>query len=295
MAVPNSSRCLNLDRRSLLNLIDGDSPVDGHPGDDAPPTQGWTQRGEGDVLGSTQERQGISSIEHADGSSNNGGGRGNVAQTIAAEGAIHGTTNASENAGVCMGMGVDVSRAESGPNRPVLADDMRITTAILGSSERPNEAGASGGSGAQGATAGRQSDEETEDADVDVLAVEGRAQKRYKRSEKIDVEDPTTWTKGQLRCALSACGMPSVCRIKAAGRDGQQQLARLVAQFWGSPRKKLLSQQAAVGMAGEGFDPGPLSATWNAADGRNSGGSSSGLTNLDLQGLRAGGERKMGM
>lgn len=82
--------------------------------------------------------------------------------------------------------------------------------------------------------------------------------KRYhKRSEKIDIEDPSTWTKGQLRSALSACGTPNVCRIRAIGRDGQQELARIVFQFWESPNKKLLSQQAAMSVAREGIDSGP--------------------------------------
>lgn len=92
------------------------------------------------------------------------------------------------------------------------------------------------------------------------LGVKPHPPKR-KRSEKIDIEAPSTWTKGQLRCALSACGVSNVKGIKAPGRDGQQHLARLVAQFWGTPRKKLFAQKAAVSFVGESFDPGP--AAWN--------------------------------
>lgn len=105
--------------------------------------------------------------------------------------------------------------------------------------------------------------------------------KRYKKSEKIDIEDPTTWTKGQLRCALSACGMPNVKGIKAPGREGQQQLARLVAQFWAFPNRKLFAQKAAVNFVGEGFDPSPLSSapvSWGSpgAEARGAGGGGGG-------------------
>lgn len=90
---------------------------------------------------------------------------------------------------------------------------------------------------------------ETSTVTLDMFGLDNLPPRRYKRSEKIDVEDPFTWSKGQLRCALYACGVPNVKNIKAPGREGQQHLARLVFGLWGSPKKKLLSQQAAIGMA----------------------------------------------
>lgn len=83
---------------------------------------------------------------------------------------------------------------------------------------------------------------------LDMLGLESLPPRRYKRSEKIDVEDPFTWSKGQLRCALYACGVPNVKNIKAPGREGQQHLARLVFGLWGSPKRKVMSQKAAIGM-----------------------------------------------
>lgn len=284
----------------LLPFPDGESRADEYRGDVVTQPQSWVQRLQGDLSDAAQPRSGVSGVGH-DGNtgSDNGdaGGHGNASQANAGGEGANGTKTmgAPSNAGA--GVDINDGRVNDGPGRPAEEDASQVQGTEAGSTERPNVGIASvDGLTQVGTSSLRQSDEETEEADVDVLAVEGRAQKRYKRSEKIDVEDPNTWTKGQLRCALSACGMPSVCRIKAAGRDGQQQLARLVSQFWGSPRKKLLSQQAAVGMAGEGFDPGPLAAAWSAAaaglEARSgSTGGGTGLTGVELPEQRPSGER----
>lgn len=258
------------------------------------------QRLQGDIVGPVQQRPSVPCDDPGSGSSQSGGGRAsNVAEAKSGgEGAqASDVTITPGSPGV--GMGVDATKMENDLGRPPTADDARAPTSVSGSTERPNAGAASVGGGSQGSgpLLPRPSDEEAEEPEVEVLAVEGRAQKRYKRSEKIDVEDPNTWTKGQLRCALAACGMPSVCRIKAAGRDGQQQLARLVFQFWGSPRKKLLSQQAAVGMAGEGFDPGPLGPSWKTAlaaeEARSGNGGGGSLASLELLGQRLGGKQRL--
>lgn len=159
------------------------------------------------------------------------------------------------------------------------------TSSLMSEWGRMDGSGAGAGGGASGATGAGMGI-----GGVNFPALESLPPRRYKRSEKIDLEDPFTWSKGALRTALYACGVPNVKSIKAPGREGQQILARLVFELWGSPRKKLLSQKAAEGMErklGEGsggsVPSSPATPGRSGAEGRssNGGGSESGLVNMD--------------